>query len=85
LTAWGVALELSPPGIAILSYHGLREFTWERSAVYYSTSLRQQYLCHAIWGRAIIGAGVHWDLEAFRPTNGNYANVAAHRCNWTSS
>lgn len=82
LTAWGVSMGLSPLGVQIMSTYGLTEFTNQWAAVAGSRSLQQQYLCHAIWGRAILGAGFNWDLEAARPTNSNHANVFAHRCNW---
>lgn len=82
LTAWGVAMGLSAGGYTILSTAGLEEFTSQWSTVRNSTSLRQQYLCHALWGRTIIGAGINCDLELSRPANANYANVFAHRCNW---
>lgn len=41
-----------------------------------------QYQCHALRGRVIIGAGIHWDLEAARPANANWASVFSHQCNW---
>lgn len=66
----------------IMASAGLAEFTSQWATVRNSVSLQQQYQCHAVWGRAIIGAGFHWDLELSRPTNSNYLNVAAHRCNW---
>jgi hypothetical protein len=83
LTAWGIAMGLSPNGLVIMSTAGLAEFTSQWTTVKNSTSLKQQYLCHAAWGRGLIGAGVHWDLELFRPANARYLNVAAHQCNWT--
>ncbi|MFC6355768.1 DUF2599 domain-containing protein [Luethyella okanaganae] len=82
LTLWGVTMGLSLQGLTIMSTAGLEEFTSQWAAVNNSASLRQQYLCHAIWGRAIIGAGFHWDLELSRPANANYGNVLAHKCNW---
>ncbi|WP_405219002.1 DUF2599 domain-containing protein [Agrococcus sp. Ld7] len=82
LTTWGVAMGLSPQGLFIMGSAGLAEFTSQWATVRNSVSLQQQYQCHAVWGRAIIGAGFHWDLELSRPTNGNYLNVFAHRCNW---
>jgi hypothetical protein len=84
LTPWGAAMGVSPAGLTIMSTAGLAEFRSQWAAVRNSVSLQQQYLCHAIWGRAIIGAGFHWDLEAARPPNANYANVLVHGCNWTT-
>lgn len=82
LSQWGVAMGLSREGLYIMSTAGLQEFTSQWAIVNTSLSLRQQYLCHAIWGRAIIGSGFHWDLELSRPANANYANVFTHQCNW---
>ncbi|WP_148059163.1 DUF2599 domain-containing protein [Rathayibacter sp. PhB127] len=82
LTPWGVTMGLSAQGHAIMAGAGWEEFASQWSAVRSSTSLYQQYQCHAAYGRAIIGAGFHWDLEASRPANGNWPNVLAHRCNW---
>lgn len=84
LTPWGVAMGLSPSGFAIMSTAGWEEFASQWSVVRNSRSLYQQYQCHALWGRAIIGAGFHWDIEAVRPAISDFLNVARHRCNWTS-
>lgn len=48
---------------------------------------RQQYKCHAdntplVAVGGVFGYGYTWDLEYFRGTNANYANVWAHQCNW---
>lgn len=82
LTPWGVAMGLGNAGFTIMSTAGWEEFASSWSAVRNSRSMYQQYQCHALWGRAIIGAGIHWDLEAVRPANANWANVFSHQCNW---
>lgn len=82
LTPWGVAMGIGPGGFAIMSSAGMEEFTSTWVAVANSVSLQQQYQCHAAWGRAILGSGFHWDLEASRPTNANFMDVLAHECNW---
>lgn len=82
LTPWGVAAGLGPGGLTIMSQSGWAEFADQWSAVRNSQSMYQQYQCHAVWGRAIIGAGFNWDLEASRPTNADPLNVFKHRCNW---
>lgn len=82
LTAWGVAMGAGNLGYTIMSTAGWEEFASSWSAVRNSRSMYQQYQCHALWGRAIIGAGIHWDLEAVRPANTNWADVLNHKCNW---
>jgi hypothetical protein len=46
-------------------------------------SLEQQYVCHCRGGYAVWLAGVHWDLEAARPSKPNWPDkVMEHKCNW---
>lgn len=82
LTTWGVAVGIGPGGLNIMATAGWEEFASAWSAVRNSQSLYQQCQCYALWGRAILGAGFHWDIEASRPTVGDPLNVARHRCNW---
>lgn len=46
-------------------------------------SIRQQYDCHVVYGRAVWLSGLHWDLEHARANFPGWPSTALdHQCNW---
>lgn len=46
-------------------------------------SIRQQYDCHVVYGRAVWLSGLHWDMEHARSNFPGWPGSAlSHHCNW---
>ncbi|WP_127842789.1 DUF2599 domain-containing protein [Actinomyces wuliandei] len=66
----------------ILMTYGWDEVVDKRPRTADKLTIQQQYNCHVLYGRPVVGAGFHWDLEMFRPNNSRWYAVWEHQCNW---
>jgi hypothetical protein len=87
LSPWGVYIYTRVGGQLVMQNAGWSELVKKQPYANlspYSASLRQQYNCHVTFGYAFNLAGIHWDLEAARPSKSNWLTDSPwnHRCNW---
>lgn len=76
-----------PPIQPLLYTQGWDELVRKQPKSDDKPTIRQQYECHVLYGQAVWAAGVHWDLEMFRPNNPEWIlqNPMAHKCNWDTA
>ena len=87
LSAWGLAVWTGgitnvPTAVAgnyIVRTKGWNEFKSRGGPS--STTIYQQYQCHAVFGYAVWEAGLWWDFETARGTRSNWL-TSPRGCNW---
>lgn len=84
LSVWGWFVYTSsvPAGTSTLIVYGWPEVVHKLPRATEKLTIYQQYACHVYFGYNVIGAGVHWDFEMWRPNNSRWYAVWEHRCNW---
>lgn len=85
LSTWGWAVygTQGRRGYEIVRDEGWKELVADRPWVQDRPTMKQQYDCHALFGYALWGAGIHWDMEWARGSNPTWREgITQHRCNW---
>ncbi|MFT3876539.1 MAG: hypothetical protein QM708_08980 [Propioniciclava sp.] len=95
LTPWGwavytgVATPLPAPAIGVVygnrmvRWHGWNEWKQRMLGQSPPATMEQQYACHVVGGYNVWKAGLHWDLETWRPSKPDWlGNMVGHGCNW---